>query len=207
MDQLIEEWKGCELESGPYLLEGDKRLIQYPERYVYHKTFKEYIQSNDFGLSNAKLHLGLIPIPYMGNLRDSSIFILMSNPGLSNIDYYGEQYNSDYKDGLKNNLRQENLDHQFPFVSLNPQFSWHAGFEYWWSKFYSLVEIESKRRQISYRDVLSIFARSISVLQLLPYHSNVNRFFNNLYSLKLINQVSHPCSGKNWLKTLVIMSR
>lgn len=188
MDQIIEEWRRCQLESGPYLLDGDNDLLKYPQRYVFYKTFNEYIQSNDFGLSHAKFHIGLIPIPYIGNLQDSSIFILMSNPGLSNIDYYAEQYNADYRRALKNNLRQENFDTRFPFVCLNPQFSWHAGFEYWWSKFSSIVKIESDRRRISYQETLSIIAKSISVLQLFPYHSTVNRFFNDLYSVKLIKQ-------------------
>jgi len=128
MDQIIEQWRRCQLESGPYLLDGDKHLLKYRKKYVFYKTFNEFIQSEEFGLSNAKFHLGLIPIPYMGNIQDSSIFILMSNPGLSNIDYHAEQYNAVYKDALKNNLRQENIDTRFPFVCLNPEFSWHAGF-------------------------------------------------------------------------------
>lgn len=186
MNQLIEEWRRCQLESGPYLLDGDKNLLKYPKKCVFYKTFNEYIQSNDFGLRDTKFNIGLIPIPYMGNIQDSSIFILMSNPGLSNIDYHAEQYNADYNNALKNNLRQEIFDTRFPFVCLNPQFCWHSGFEYWYSKLYSIVKIESKRRKIKFHDTLSIIARSMSVLQLFPYHSTKYRFFNNLYSVKLI---------------------
>jgi hypothetical protein len=75
------------------------------------------------------LHLGLIPVPYMGDLDHSSIFILMANPGLKNIDYYAEQENEELKKTLKNNLIQEDLDKEFPFACLNPKFSWYSGYE------------------------------------------------------------------------------
>lgn len=188
MDIMIAKWESCNLDKVPYLLNGDEYIIKNPNVYVNYKTLEEYILSDDFGLPNSKFHLGLIPIPYMGNLKGSSIFILTLNPGLSNIDYYGEQCNNEYRDALKNNLHQENLDSEYPFVCLNTKFSWHAGFEYWWGKLRLIIEEVSRMREISLSSALSNVSKVISILELVPYHSITNRVINNLTSTKLVKQ-------------------
>jgi hypothetical protein len=172
MNDLVEWWQGCSLESSPYRHPDDKKDI--PENRFVNYSFKEYVKSNEFGLKNNKLHLGLIPVPYMGDLEHSSIFILMANPGLKNIDYYAEQENKELRQTLKNNLIQEGLDKEFPFACLNPKFSWYSGYEYWERRFYNLIKDYQEEKRIKFLQALSHIAQRISVLELIPYHSLQN---------------------------------
>src|SRR5688572_28264578 len=87
---LIERWRECNLESPPYLFPDDKPEIINRVAQTY-QSFDEYTASIEFEASSAKLHIGLLPNPYTGNLAKASIFILMLNPGLSPGDYYAEQ--------------------------------------------------------------------------------------------------------------------
>jgi hypothetical protein len=45
----------------------------------------DYCASHD-----RRLHLGLLPQPFFGDLRRASIYVLLLNPGLGPDDYYDE---------------------------------------------------------------------------------------------------------------------
>ena len=111
-EQFIAEWRDCPLEEPPYLFPGDRQLLESDEGeglLLTCRSFEEYAVSNNFGRRDDKsLHVGLLPLPYLGDLRSASIFILMLNPGLSPGDYFAEQYWPELRRAVMNNLRQEN---------------------------------------------------------------------------------------------------
>ena len=107
----------------------------------------------------------------MGNLEKATIFVLMLNPGLHPGDYYAEQYIPEYKKACIRNLHQENSNDGYPFTFLNPQFAWHPGFDYWHKKFNRIIEVVAKQSQLTYQDAMSILAKQLACLELLPYHS------------------------------------
>lgn len=179
------------MEVPPYLFPGDESLADGSTEP--HRSFDEFIASEDLGLtSSGKLHLGLLPLPYVGNLERSSVFILMVNPGFSPDDYWAEQHDKEYRAALIRNLRQENADDKYPFLSLNPRFSWHAGFRYWQRKFHSIAKELTNRPNVQYQDALSILAQSVCCLQLVPYHSQSfglsNKILESLSSVRTITQ-------------------
>ena len=94
-----------------------------------------YIASDDYGgKTNKRLHLGLYPQPYIGDVTNASIYILLLNPGLGPIDYYsetGENGSENFRAALRNNLKQNFEDNEYPFMFLDPQFSWHSGYTWW----------------------------------------------------------------------------
>ena len=189
--QLVEQWRSCSLQVPPYLFPGDEFLAD--DSIEPHRSFDEFIASEDLGLtSSGKLHLGLLPLPYIGNLERSSVFILMVNPGISPDDYWAEQHDKEYRAALVRNLRQENADDTYPFVFLNPCFSWHAGFRYWQRKFHSIARELTNRLHVQYQDALSILAQSVCCLQLVPYHSQSfrlpNKILERLSSVRIITQ-------------------
>src|SRR5688500_11537382 len=111
---LIERWRECNLESPPYLFPDD-RLENISRFSVTYNSFDEYANSIEFGASSAKLHTGLLPLPYVGDLAEASIFILMLNPGLSPGDYSAEE-NSEFRQAHITNLKQQNINEKYPFI-------------------------------------------------------------------------------------------
>jgi hypothetical protein len=193
--QLINKWRKCLCQKPPFLFPGDEDVInENGKNTTCYQSFKDFIESRDFGSrDDHKLHLGLIPTPYMGNLEKGSIFILMLNPGLSPLTYYAEHDNDEYSAALKSNLHQENLDENYPFMFLNPNFSWVSG--YWMGKLYRTIEKLSNDLKIEFKMALSRFAQETCVLQLLPYHAKTfglpETALKKLSSVKLIKKYVH----------------
>ena len=168
--KLVSGWKNCDLESKPYLFPDDVPHMTSGNFKIF-QSFNEYVSSEEFGLSpETKLHTGLLPIPYVGNLEKASIFVLMLNPGLSAGDYFAEQQ-PEFRNAQIKNLRQENGSAKYPFVFLNPQFAWHPGFTYWHKKFGAVIEKLAIQSEITYQEAMSILAKNLACLELLPYHS------------------------------------
>lgn len=173
--QLVTKWRQCPTDASPYLFPGDDFLMEGPtkDRFVsLYDSFDEFADSEDFGLRrNPRLHLGLLPIPYIGHLRKAIIFVLMLNPGLAPGDYFAEQSVEKYRGALIRSLRQENSDDEYPFFFLDPQFAWHPGFEYWEGKFHSITRALATREGTTYQTALSFLAKNLACLELMPYHS------------------------------------
>jgi hypothetical protein len=170
-NELVDGWCKCNLESPPYLFPDDKPKIVNGIASTY-LNFDDYIMSSAFcASSDRNLHVGLLPLPYIGNLAQSSIFVLMLNPGLSPGDYFAEQHGREFREAHIRNLRQENASDDYPFFCLDPRFAWHPGFGYWQKKFHTIIEALSKRSGTTYQQATSQLARSLACLELLPYHS------------------------------------
>lgn len=186
---LIESWRKCNLESPPYLFPDDERHIEgFSDSRIY-RSFDEYVSSPEFGVSDTNLHLGLLPVPFVGNLEKASIFILMLNPGLSAGDYFAEQKVPEFRNALIRNLRQENTDDEFPFIFLNPDFAWHPGFEYWQKKFHNIIDEIRKQSNVSYQKAMSILSKRLACLELMPYHSKsfgAGSLLNKLPSVEIM---------------------
>lgn len=171
---LFTDWRKCRVESAPYLFPGDEFLVEpdYKKIVSVYRSFEEFITSPKFGfISDKSLHLGLLPIPFVGNLQTASIFVLMANPGLSPCDYFAEQNMARYREALIKNLQQDNADNEYPFISLDPKFSWHSGYTYWHRKLQGIAKTVEKLKGISARNTFSCLARELAALELVPYHS------------------------------------
>jgi hypothetical protein len=175
-NDLVSRWRSSPLHEPPYLFEDDRPYFDSSSArrlLSVHRSFDENVSSDVFNLpDDTSLHVGLLPLPYMGDLQAASVFILMLNPGLSAGAYYAEQHSPEWKQAVVNNLRQEGLDAEYPFLGLDPRFSWHPGFEYWNGKFRSIAESVMRKESVPYRVALSRIARRVACLELVPYHSN-----------------------------------
>lgn len=161
------------MQAPPYLFPGDKSLnsVSCNAWTSKHRSLDEYVASPEFGRpSDKSLHLGLLPQPYCGNLHNASVFVLMSSPGLSPSDYFGEQTVKAFRTALVRNLRQQNADDDYPFLFLDPQFAWHSGFTYWHDKLWRIAEKLGKQAGVSYREALKRLSKQLAVLQSVPYH-------------------------------------
>lgn len=169
--RLIQLWQKCPLDAPPFILPEDISEIQSQALSTYH-SFDEYVAGPTFGKRNdTSLHVGLLPIPYIGNLQKATVFILMLNPGLSPGDYFAEHTSDQFRKAHVRNLRQKSGNDEFPFFALNPSFAWHPGFEYWKSKFDNIAQVLAKKEKVAYREALKRLAQNVVCLELMPYHS------------------------------------
>jgi hypothetical protein len=166
----------------------DKDFISKDTQSVF-TSYTDYVKSEKFGeIQDSTLHVGLLPLPYIGNLRKSKVFILMLNPGLSATDYFGEYNQPEYRRTYLDNLHQ-NLGSDFPFHFLNPEFAWHEGFQYWHRKFKHIARVISEKRKMNYTDSLKLLSQNVSCLELMPYHSKIfkaDALLDELSSVKVM---------------------
>jgi hypothetical protein len=187
MHALISAWNRFDPEQLPYVLPGDAAILDQADLYCRHASWDGFIAEPDFGVpGNLQLHLDLLPMPFVGNLKTASVFVLMLNPGFGPHDYFGEYTIPDYRAALLDNLRQTQ-DNSFLF--LDPQFSWHGGYDYWHTKLRNVIVAFAKNVGIPYGQARRFFQSNIAVLELAPYHS-VNfavphRVLTSLHSVRL----------------------
>ncbi|HKD99676.1 MAG TPA: hypothetical protein VKE69_01595, partial [Planctomycetota bacterium] len=134
--------------------------------------WKETYRDEQFGaLGDRRLHLSLIPQPFFGDLARASIFVLLLNPGVGPHDYYGEFEVPAFRDALLANLRQEFPPGSVPFVFLDPQFSWHGGYDWWHGKLARVIARLAHENDMPFAAARRFVAERLACIELLPYHS------------------------------------
>jgi hypothetical protein len=149
----LKAWANWQPKCAPYVLGPDGPVLDTArsrEAIVNIKGSPQAYSAPDFGGQNAsRLHLGLLPQPFLGDLRRASIYILLLNPGLGPTDYYGEYEVPSYRKALQANLKQRVDKDSVPFLFLDPPFAWHGGFGWWHAKLGSVIlrfELIARRR-------------------------------------------------------------
>ena len=166
---LLEAWRSLNTSKPPYILPGDEIINGYNHKC---KNYKTFISDKNYGeIDSTKFHTGLLPVPYSGNILKAKIFILALNPGFSIRDYYEESYCRKIIRRRKQRLKDINSEKDFPWLSLNPEFAWTGGYEYWTKKLKPVIKKLMETHKVSYVDTLQLLSNKIAVLELVPYHS------------------------------------
>jgi hypothetical protein len=170
LQRLIDAWSSSRFAPGiRNVLDGDAEVINTLDTERCVGSWHDLIASEDFGESDRhEFHVGLLPMPYLGNLQRARVFLCSLNPGIGPHDYFGEHHVDEYREGLLKNLRQDE-DARFPF--LDPAHSWHGGNAYWAPRLRGITEAVGCQLHLKTREALEVCARSIAVLELVPYHS------------------------------------
>jgi len=135
-------------------------------------NFDKYLRSRRFGRKDDEFHFSLRPAPYIGDLANATVFILLLNPGFAHIDYYSEYARPGYRKLLDKNLAQDFRGVKFRYIHLDPAFCWAGGFRWWESKLRSLLwEVAEKRFSGNYYRTLRFASRRLASIELIPYHS------------------------------------
>ena len=107
---LLREWRKWDPKDFPYVLNVDAEVLRPPawkSSVTKYRSWRKATRDSDFGKRNDKrLHLGLIPVPFIGDMLNASIYVLMLNPGLGPGDYF-EYKVPRLRQALIDNLRQE----------------------------------------------------------------------------------------------------
>ena len=91
---LIEAWRVQEFSSPPFKFHGDEIR---GSQYVTINSHEDLVKHDNYAVSDSKFHLGLLPVPFIGDLAKADIFIGLINPGLDvTHDYYVEGTRLDY---------------------------------------------------------------------------------------------------------------
>lgn len=135
---LLDAWASWQPREPPFILDGDVEVLD-SERSVRarisHGSWRQAYGAGDFAApGDTRLHLGLLPFPFCGDVRSATIYLLLLNPGLGPHDYYGEHEVPEYRKALVENLQQTFRRDRAPFLFLDPQYSWHGGFGWWHGK-------------------------------------------------------------------------
>ena len=161
---LLCEWRQWNSGSPPYMLEADAPFLKRSGEYY------DDIRRVDYDSKDKRLHLGLLPGPFMGDILNASIYILTLNPGYRPRDYDGDK-KPDFRRAMLANLKQERMEGVLPFTLLDPQFAWHDGFQYWRSRSKKVIQELAKERGTSREKARSELGEKLAVIQLVPYHS------------------------------------
>jgi hypothetical protein len=205
--QLRDAWGNWTDAKPPHILDADRDILErmkisrnVPNKRWTAQNWAAAFSAEDFGCpGDTRLHLGLLPVPFVGDLRNASIFILMLNPGLGFGDYYAEYEVPKFRRALVRNLRQDFSSKQFPFLFLDPQFSWHGGFSWWHGRLAGTINELHKRHGIPFSDARKQIARRLAAIQLVPYHSEA---FSN--SGGLIERLPSAQLAKDFVKEFVM---
>lgn len=171
MFSLIHAWQNFDFEQLPRLLPGDEHLTGREDSIADFSSYEDFVASPDFGGQSSRFHLNLVPQPFIGNLSQASIFILLLNPGFSPGDYYALQSAPAYKEAIRRNLQQSNADDLYPFFFLDPQFAWTAGGRWWQARFRSIAEALMGKFSCTLQQAFQHISRHTACLEMYPYHS------------------------------------
>ncbi len=177
---LVKYWENIDINELPIVHTDDKSILN--TAVCNFSSYSQYIDSDEFKRKKNPFHLGLVPVPYVGNLEKADIYILLLNPGFSVLNYYEEYENNEMRNILKKNINQDFLDCDFPFFFLNPKYLWTGGGQYWSSKLESVLQEMSLIRKYDYSRALFELSNRLAVLELIPYHSksyNLKRKYEN----------------------------
>lgn len=190
---LLDAWSQFRPESPPFVLNSDReKLVSRgaPATFVVHNGWRTAAQAPDFCKpGDTRLHLGLLPQPFCGDLRRAEVYVLLLNPGLGPQDYYGESEVPLYRDALLRNIKQSFLGDEIPFLFLDPKFAWHGGFDWWHGKLAAVIDHLAGRWQTSFSDARLRLGKVLASIELFPYHSasfkDQRRWLNTLSSVAL----------------------
>jgi hypothetical protein len=195
--ELVDAWRKIPLKKRPFLLSGDECLKKERNRplIAIHSSFQDYSHCSDCNDRNSTLlHTGLIPLPYLGDLKKAKIYILLNNPGIGDLDYIAEDRFPELRRELINSMRQK-LDKDYPMMYLNPVFSWHGGGQYWITRLKEFISLIMSKDGVSFHKAMSILSRQICCLEYLPYHSARfglgKKFQGSLKSTQLVKNFVH----------------
>lgn len=170
MNSLAKFWHAFNTLEAPYVHPLDRDLVLKQPHRLYSST-ETYIASEDFGSPGSLLQLGLLPVPYAGDLGKADIFVLLLNPGFDTVDLYGEADEPAFHNATLQMIKQDQSDEDFPFMFLNPKFCWSGGYRWWEKKVRDVTAKISEKKEISYLDALKVMSQHLAAVELIPYHS------------------------------------
>jgi hypothetical protein len=195
---LLGAWASWRARTPPFVLDDDREILlgeRSLKHVVTHRSWRAAHSQPEFGApGDRKLHLGLLPVPFVGNLQRADVFILLLNPGLGPTDYFGEYERPEFRRHRLHTLKQD-FGKSLPFGELDPRFSWHGGYSWWNQKLAGVIRTVASHHSISFARAREGLARRLAAIELLPYHSTSfhdgGQWLRKLQSVQLARSFVH----------------
>lgn len=148
---------------------------------------KSHIDHYDKRTDCKKIHVDLIPSPYMGDISNAKVLIFMNNPGIGKQDKFNKsgklntsflgEYTDHERDDVRNALvstikqdMRNNFLQDYRFAFLHPELHDTEGGKYILRKFRSSIEHYCDIKEVSMEIGIQDYANNICFLQHYPYH-------------------------------------
>lgn len=196
MNSLVTFWNSFSWEEGPpYIHPADVPAVKKePNLFdAGRRTHEQFVKSDLFGAEDSRFHLSLLPSPYAGDLERAQVFVLMLNPGLGLSDYLADS-DPNHSNWQRKMLRQDLGTTEFPFISLNPDFCWTGGFNWWEKKLRPVLQvIANEKFDGRYYEAMKFLSQRLASIELVPYHSR------NFRAHKLISRLQSANSALDYV--------
>lgn len=113
---------------------------------------------NETSNETYRIHTEIMPAPFMGNVLESPIVLLLLNPGFDELEQQ-KGYYEEYRSYWENELQHTHSVPELPLFCLEDRYIQFSN--YWEKKMSYLMQATSKEK----------VARNISLIQYFPYHS------------------------------------
>jgi hypothetical protein len=195
---LIKAWREQKWNKRPYVLTNDADILSQKIRCF--TSYDDYTASSDFpNHHRSHFHVGLVPVPFHGDLETADTFICLINPGLNILDYYAED-NRAYRRLLLLNLRQKLASDPYPFFPLDPKWRWTSSGKWWSDLFANIIDkLRDKKPSATYADAAKFVSKRIASLELIPYHS-----FDSGHAAKLTKELESSILIRNFVEKKIL---
>jgi hypothetical protein len=169
---LITAWRHANLTRRPCLLDGDRSALAIEEHHQ-HVSLETWLAADGLDhRGDTRLHLGLLPMPYLGPIETARVVFLLLNPGFEVSNLREEKFAS-VRDRFARTIRQDFADEAYPFVFLDPALAWTGGFRWWSRRLRPLMDALTapEHWNCTLAQARRTLAQHVAALQLVPYHS------------------------------------
>jgi hypothetical protein len=195
MSELINAWRNWQASGARGVLPGDEALLDRPDLTCNHRSWEDFVASDEWVTKSKRLHLGLTPTPYVGSLETACIFVLLLNPGFGPLNYFAEYQAPDGQAMHLDCIAQNDANARRGFYLLTPESSWRGGFRYWHGKLSRVANALAQETGLSLVGAFDRIRRGLAVIELVPYHSAVfgmpRSAMDGLRSVQLAQQFVH----------------
>jgi len=121
-----------------------------------------------------RIHTEIMPAPFMGNVFEAPVLLLLSNPGFDEEEER-KNYYTRYRNFWKNEIQHQPSIPELPLFCLDDEYANYS--DYWQNKLKYLIKATSKEK----------VAKNIAIFNFFPYHSkkykNISKKISSDYLL------------------------
>ncbi len=191
MEEIIKYWSEFDQNKLDHVhIHDEDRKIDFKNKQIKDViNYHDFIHHEKFGNVKNELHFNLLPEPYVGDIKNATIYILLLNPGFSIADYYVES-KDDLRQSILNSIKQEFKDEEYPLIWLNPKYLWTPGGQWTERKLKDLIcHVKETNENYSYSDALKHVSKKVAIIQLVPYHSKSFGLGKRMMKMESVNRI------------------
>ena len=113
---------------------------------------------NETANENHRIHTNIMPAPFMGNVLEAPVILLLLNPGYDEKEEQLDYYNH-YRPYWENEIQHQESVPGLPLFCLDEEYCNYSN--YWQNKLKYLIKATSKNK----------VAHNVALVQFFPYHS------------------------------------